>query len=68
MEPRDPERIGLGLDPGEGPTVDLDGIDQGRPGEADRTLVLVWADSLAKAKGADRLEVAKTVAATTTTV
>ena len=67
MEPRDPERIGPGLDPDEGPTLDLDGIDQGHPGEADRTLDLVRADSRAKAEVPDLLEVAKAVAATTTT-
>ena len=66
MEPRDPERIGPGLDPDKGPTLDLDGIDQGRPGEADGTLDRVQADSRAEAKVSDP-EAAKIAAATTTT-
>ena len=66
MEPKDQERIDPGLDPGEGPTLDLDGIDQGHPGEADGTLDRVWADSRAEAEVPDP-EAAKTVAATTTT-
>ena len=55
VEPRDPGEIDPDLDPGEGPTPDLDGIGQGCPGEADRTLALVRADSLAEAEVPDRL-------------
>ena len=64
VEPKDQES--LGLDPGEGPNLDLDGIDQGRPGEADRTLDLVRADSRAEAEVPDP-KAAKIGAATTTT-
>ena len=64
VEPKDHKS--LGLDPGEGPILDLDGIDQGRPGEADRTLDRVRADSRAEARVPDP-EAAKPAVATTTT-
>ena len=66
MELRDPGEEDPDLDPGEGPTADLDGIGQGHPGEADMTVDLVLAGSRT---GADPniLATVRTAAAATTT-
>ena len=49
VAPKDPEEEYLNQGPGEGLTLDPDGIGQGHPGEADMTVDLVQADSQAEA-------------------
>ena len=67
VAPKDPEEEDLDQGPGEDLTLDPDGIGQGRPGGADRTVDLAWASSQIEAGPNLLAAVTATVAATTTT-